>query len=63
MVRHDKLFTLEELKRVSVRLKANTALGIDGMLNEILKEVSAAYPEILIEAFNFCLRERRFFVD
>ena len=33
------------------------------MPNEILKEVIGAYPEILIEAFNSCFREGRFFVD
>ena len=63
MVKREKLFTLEELKRASGRLKANTALRIDGVPNEILKEVIGAYPEILLEAFNSCLREGRFFVD
>ena len=38
---------------------AITAPGIDGVPNEILKEVIAAYPEILLETFNSCLRERR----
>ena len=33
------------------------------MPNEILKEVIEAYPAILLEAFNPCLREGRFFVD
>ena len=33
------------------------------MLNEILKEVIGAYPEILLEAFDSCLREAMFFVD
>ena len=37
--------------------------GIDGVPNEIIKEVIAAYPEILLEAFNSCLREGSFFVD
>ena len=41
----------------------NTAPGIDGVRNEILKEVIRAHPEILLEAFNSCLREGRFFVD
>ena len=63
VVRREKLFTLEELKRAGGRLKANTAPGIDGMPNEILKEVIGAYPEILLEAFNSCLREGRLFVD
>ena len=63
MVRREELFTLEELKRVAERLKANTAPGIDGLLNEILKEVIGAYPEILLEVFNSCLREGRFFAD
>ena len=44
-------------------LKANTAPGMYGVLNEILKEVIEAYPGILLEAFNSCLREGRFFVD
>ena len=33
------------------------------MPNEILKEVIGAYPEILLETLNSCLREGRFFVD
>ena len=35
----------------------------DGVPNEILKEVIGAYPEILLEAFNSCLREGRIFED
>ena len=63
MVRREELFTLGELKRAGGRLEANTAPGIDGVPNGILKEVIGAYPEILLEAFNSCLREGRFFVD
>ena len=63
VVRREELFTLEELKRAGGRLKAKTAPGIDGVPNKILKEVIGAYPEILLEAFNSCLREGRFFVD
>ena len=63
VVRREELFTLEELKRAGGRLKANTAPEIDGVPNEILKEVIRAYPEILLEAFNSCVREGRFFVD
>ena len=33
------------------------------IINEILREVIAGYPEILLEAFNSCLREGRFFDD
>ena len=57
------LFTLEELKRAGGRLKANTAPWIDGLPNEILKEVIGVYPEILLEVFNSCLREGRFLAD
>ena len=63
VVRREKLFTLEELKRAGGRLKANTAPGIEGLPNGILKEVIGAYPEILLEVFNSCLREGRFFAD
>ena len=63
MVQREELFTLEEQKRAGGRLKANTAPGIDVVLNEILKEVIGAYPEILLEPFNSCLREGRFFID
>ena len=52
VVRCEELFTLEELKRAGGSLKANTAPGIDGVQNEILKEVFGAYPEILLEAFS-----------
>ena len=55
MVQREELFTLEELKRAGGRLK-----GINGVPNEILKEVIGAYPETLLEAFNSCLWERRF---
>ena len=48
----EELFTSDELKRAGGRLKANLTPGIDGMPNEILKEVIGAYPEILLEAFN-----------
>ena len=60
--RREEFFTLEELKRAGGRLKANTAPGIHEVPNEILKEVIGTYPKILLEAFNSCLRERRFFV-
>ena len=63
VVRCEELLTLVELKRANVRLKANTAPGIDGVPYEILKEVIGAYPVILLEACNSCLREGRFFVD
>ena len=63
MVWLEELFTLEELKKAGGRLKANTAPGIDGVPNEILEEVIGAYLEILLEAFNSCLREGGFFVD
>ena len=63
MVRREELFTLEELKTAGGRLKANTALRIDEVPSEILKEEIEAYPEILLEAFNSCFREGRFFVD
>ena len=63
MVRREELFTLEELKRAGGRLKDNTAPRINGVPNDILKEVIGAYPEILLEAVNSCLRKERFFVD
>ena len=63
VVWREELFTLEELKRAGGRLKANTAPGIDGLPNEILKEVIEVYPEILLEVFNSCLREGRVFAD
>ena len=63
VVRREELFTLEKLGRAGRRLKANTAPGIDEVPNEILNEVIVGYPEILLEAFNSCLREGRFFDD
>ena len=63
VVWREELFTLEELKRAGGRLKANTVPGIDGVPNEILKEVIGVYPEILLESFNSCLPEGRFFAD
>ena len=61
-VRREEFFTFEELKRRK-RVKENIAPGIDEVPNEILKEVTEVYPEILLEAFNSCLREGKFFVD
>ena len=63
VVRRKELFTLQELKRAGGRLKANAAPGIDGVPNEIFKEVFGASLKILLGAFNSCLREGRFFVD
>ena len=63
MIQREELFTLKELKRADERLKANTAPGIDGLQNEILKEVIGVYPAILLEVFKSCLREGRFFAD
>ena len=56
VVRREELSTLEELNRAVGRPKPNTALGVDVVSNEILKEVIGSYPEILLEAFNCCLR-------
>ena len=44
VVRREELFTHEELKRAGGRLKAKTPPEIDGVPNEILKEVMGAYP-------------------
>ena len=63
VVQREKLFTLEELKRTGGRRQANKAPGIGGVPNEILQEVIGAYPEVLLEGFNSCLREGRFFAD
>ena len=63
VVRSEELFTLEELKRAGGKLKENTAPGIDGLPNKILEEVIGVYPEILLEVFNSCLREGKFFAD
>ena len=63
VVQREELYTLKELKRTGGRLRANTAPGIDGLPNEILNEVIMECPEILLEVFNSCLREGRFFAD
>ena len=36
---------------------------MDGVPNEILKEVIGPYPEVLREAINSCLQEERFLAD
>ena len=43
VVRSEELYTLEDLKRAGGRLNANTAPGIVGLPNEILKEVFIGY--------------------
>ena len=58
-----KKCTLVELKKAGGRLKDITAPDNDEVPNELLKEVIGACLEILLEAFNSCLREGRFFVD
>ena len=63
MIRCKDLSTLEELKRANGRLKTNMAPGTDGVTNEILEEVIAGYPEILLETFNSIFPERRFFEE
>ena len=50
MVRCGKHFIPEEVRRAGGSLKANTALIIDGVPNEILKEVIVLYPETLLVA-------------
>ena len=62
-VQGGELFTLEELKRIGGRLKANMAPEIDGVPNEIIKGVIMVCPEILLVAFNSCLGVGRFFKD
>ena len=42
---------------------ADVLPGIAGVPNESFKEVIGAFPEILLEAFNSCFLEGRFFVD
>ena len=42
VVRREELFTLEELKKASGRLKPNRAPGIDWVPNEIIKDAIAA---------------------
>ena len=63
VVHGEELFILGELKRESRRLEANTAPGIDGVSNQILKEMIVVQPEILLEVFNSCLWDGRFFDD
>ena len=60
-VQCEEFFTLENLKKAGGRLKANTALRIDGVPNEIFNEVIMVYSGILLEAFNSCLRVEKFF--
>ena len=56
-VRCKELFTLKVLKRRNWRLKANMAPQIDGVPNEIFKEVIMVCPNSLLGAFNSYFRE------
>lgn len=54
------LFTIEELQMTAKSLKDDTAPGPDGIPNIIIKQVVRVYPQIMLRAFNACLREGKF---
>lgn len=59
----EELFKLEELIKAARTLKNGKAPGNDGIPSEILKEVIAVYPELLLNVFNACLKAGEFFSD
>ena len=61
MFKCEELFTLKELKRADGRFKSHCDAGDRGGAKKTIKEVTAVYPEILVEAFNSCLWKGRFF--
>ena len=62
-IRCEELVNLMIKRKAVWSLETITAAGIDGILKEIRKEVILVYPEILLGAFKFCFRQRRFFRD
>lgn len=53
-------FTCKELDIVMGNLKTGQAPGRDGVTNEILREVVAVIPELLLEVYNACLFQGSF---
>jgi len=52
--------TCDEVREISWRIPLGKALGPDGVPDMIIKEVAAKKPEILMEVFNFCLKQGLF---
>lgn len=63
VVKEEELFTLEELQREGTKLKAGKSPGLDGIPNEVIKLVIKVYPEMLLIAFNICLKHGMFLQD
>jgi len=53
-------FTPVELAAACKRLPAGKATGLDGIPNEVLKLVSLWKPQVLLDAYNVCLKQRSF---
>lgn len=49
-----------ELKQAAKSLKANKAPGIDGVPNEILKEVAKLRPGLMLDTYNKCITQGSF---
>ncbi|XP_077295465.1 uncharacterized protein LOC143917758 [Arctopsyche grandis] len=54
------LFQKGELERALKGLKAHKAPGPDGVPNEIVSVVGRAFPNVLLDVYNACLREGTF---
>lgn len=52
-----RLFSIEELQTAARSLKNNKAPGPDGIPSEVIKEIAANRPNILLRMYNSCLRE------
>lgn len=50
-------FTMDELQTAARSLKNNKAPGPDGIPAEVIKEIAAQRPDVLLQMYNSCLRE------
>jgi len=52
--------TAQELLEASRRLPSGKATGPDGVPNEVLRRVAQRQPQVLLRAYNTCMRTRQF---
>lgn len=55
-----EIFTVEEVRRIGKSLKKKKAPGPGGIPNKVLKITIERYPQLLLKAYNACLKEKFF---
>jgi len=54
------LIDKEEIKLASASLKNNTAPGLEGITDEVIKHLVKRYPEPFVATYNCCVRKGKF---